>query len=99
MRFTRPGARTSTVGTLRICLHPGGRTDDTDGMSRFQRSLALWRSSWAVLKSDRSLALFPIVSALTSVGMLLVLGLVGWATKGSEPGSGGTHYTATAATF
>jgi hypothetical protein len=68
-------------------------------MSRFQRSVALWRSSWAVLKSDRSLALYPIVSALTSVGVLLVLGLIGWATKGTETGSGGTHYTATAATF
>jgi hypothetical protein len=69
-------------------------------MSRFQRSLALWRSSWAVLKSDRSLALYPIVSALVSVGVLLVLALIGWATKGSEVNAAGhTHYTASAATF
>jgi hypothetical protein len=68
-------------------------------MSRFQRSLALWRSSWAVLKSDRSLAWFPIVSGLASVGALLVLGLIGWATKGSEVNAAGhTHYTASAAT-
>lgn len=68
-------------------------------MSRFQRSLALWRSSWAVLRSDRSLALFPIVSGLASVGTLLVLGLIGWATKGSEINSAGhTHYSASAAT-
>ncbi len=69
-------------------------------MSRFQRSLALWRASWAVLKSDRSLALYPIVSALVSVGIFAVLALIGWATKGSEVNAAGnTHYTATAATF
>ena len=69
-------------------------------MSRFQRSLALWRASWAVLKSDRSLALFPIVSALVSVGIVAVLALIGWATKGSEVNAAGhTQYTASAATF
>ena len=69
-------------------------------MSRFQRSLALARASWSVLKSDRSLALFPIVSALVSIGVLLVLGLIGWATKGSEVNAAGhTEYTASVATF
>jgi len=69
-------------------------------MSRFQRSLALWRASWAVLKSDRSLALYPIVSALVSVGIVAVLALIGWATKGSEVNAAGhTQYTASAATF
>ena len=53
-----------------------------------------------MLRSDRSLALYPIVSGLVSVGLMLVLGLVGWATKGSEvTAAGHTHYTATAATF
>jgi hypothetical protein len=69
-------------------------------MSRFQRSVALLRASWAVLKSDRSLALFPIVSALVSLGVILLLALVGWATKGSEVDAAGhTQYTANAATF
>src|SRR5690242_4023337 len=100
MRLTRPGAHASTDRTLRICLHSAAGTDDTCAMSRFQRSLALGRASWAVLKSDRSLALYPIVSGLVSVGMLLLLGLIGWATKGSEvTAAGQTHYTATAATW
>ena len=69
-------------------------------MSRFQRSLALLRASWAVLKSDRSLALYPIVSALVSIGIVAVLALIGWATKGSEVNAAGhTQYTASAATF
>ncbi len=69
-------------------------------MSRFQRSLALGRASWSVLKSDRTLALYPVFSGLVSVGILIVLGLIGWATKGSEvTSSGTTHYTASAATF
>ena len=83
-----------------MCLHSGGGADDTGVMSRFQRSLALGRASWAVLKSDRSLALYPVFSGLVSVGILIVLGLIGWATKGSEvTASGTTHYTASAATF
>jgi hypothetical protein len=69
-------------------------------MSRFQRSLALGRASWSVLKSDRSLALYPVFSGLVSVGILIVLALVGWATKGSEVNAAGhTQYTASAATF
>lgn len=69
-------------------------------MSRFQRSLALIRASWSVLKSDRSLALFPVYSALVSIAVIGVLGLVGWVTKGSEvTASGGTQYSANAATI
>jgi hypothetical protein len=69
-------------------------------MSRFQRSLALGRASWSVLKSDRSLALYPVFSGLVSVGILIVLALIGWATKGSEvTAAGHTQYTASAATF
>jgi hypothetical protein len=69
-------------------------------MSRFQRSLALGRASWAVLKSDRSLGLFPVLSGLVSIGVVAVLALLGWATKGSEVNAAGhTQYTASAATF
>lgn len=69
-------------------------------MSRFQRSLALAKASWAVLSSDRSLALFPVYSALVSIALAVVLGLVGWATVGSETtASGSTHYTANAMTY
>jgi hypothetical protein len=69
-------------------------------MSRFQRSLALGRASWAVLKSDRSLGLYPVLSGLVSIGILAVLGLIGWVTKGSEVDAAGhTQYTASVATF
>ena len=69
-------------------------------MTRFQRSLALLRSSWSVLRSDRSLALFPVFSALVSLAVIAVLALLGWATKGSEvTASGTTQYTANAATI
>lgn len=69
-------------------------------MSRFQRSLALFRASWAVLKSDRSLVLFPVYSALASIALALVFGLIGWATVGSETTTtGGTHYTTSAVTY
>ncbi|MGZ4676059.1 MAG: DUF6159 family protein [Acidimicrobiia bacterium] len=69
-------------------------------MTRFQRSIALAKASWAVLKSDRSLALFPVYSALVSIAIVAVLAVLGWATKGSEVNAAGhTHYTANAATF
>ncbi len=69
-------------------------------MSRFQRSIALLKASWAVLKSDRSLALFPVCSALASIGVALVLGLLAWATVGTETtATGGTGYTANAMTI
>jgi hypothetical protein len=69
-------------------------------MTRFQRSVALAKASWSVLTSDRSLALFPVYSALASIGVAGVMALLAWVTKSSEPtASGGTHYTASAATI
>ena len=70
-------------------------------MSRFQRTLALARASWAVLKSDRSLALFPIFSALASLALIIVLALLGWVTKGASTtdAAGHTQYSANVATI
>ncbi len=69
-------------------------------MSRFQRTLALARASWAVLKSDRSLALFPVFSAIGSIVLVGVLGLLAWLTKSTgAPNAGHTEYTANVATI
>lgn len=70
-------------------------------MSRYQRTITLAKASWAVLKSDRSLALFPIISALASLGLIVVLALLGWVTKGKavDVSSGHTQYTANVATY
>src|SRR3954452_14302562 len=105
MRFTRPGARTSIGRTLLgIALVEWRqlfrRTDDTEGMTRFQRTIALAKASWAVLKGDRSLALFPILSSVASVAIVAVLALLGWVTKGSTTNAAGhTEYSANAATI
>lgn len=70
-------------------------------MSRFQRTIALAKASWAVLKSDRSLALFPILSAIASIALIIVLAALGWFTKGTgtTDAAGNTQYTANAATI
>ncbi len=70
-------------------------------MSRLQRTMALARASWAVLKSDRSLALFPIFSALGSIVLIGVLALLAWMTKsaGTPDAVGHTDYTANVATI
>ena len=69
-------------------------------MSRFKRTIILAKTSWAVLKSDRSLALFPVLSALASLGIIVVLAVLGWATKGTTTNNlGHTEYTASAATI
>lgn len=67
-------------------------------MSRFQRSMALAKASWSVLKSDRSLALFPVYSALASIVIVAAMALLAWVTKGSETNASGTHYSASAGT-
>lgn len=41
-------------------------------MSRFQTSWEIAKRSWAVLKSDKSLAWFPVLSALASVAVMAV---------------------------
>ena len=43
-------------------------------MSRFQTSWEIAKRSWAVLKSDKTLAWFPVLSAL---GSLVVFGIIG----------------------
>ncbi|MEP6624308.1 MAG: DUF6159 family protein [Acidimicrobiia bacterium] len=69
-------------------------------MTRFQRTIALTKSSWSVLKGDRSLALFPVLSGVVSVAIIVVLALLGWVTKGSTTNAAGnTEYTANAATI
>ena len=69
-------------------------------MTRFQRTIALAKSSWAVLKGDRSLALFPVFSAVASLVLIAGLALLGWATKGTATDvAGNTKYTANAATI
>jgi hypothetical protein len=46
---------------------------DTGGMTRFQTSWEIAKRSWAVLKSDKSLAWFPVLSLLASLGILVVV--------------------------
>jgi hypothetical protein len=43
-------------------------------MSRFQTSWEIAKRSWAVLKSDKTLAWFPVLSALGSLAVFAVLG-------------------------
>ena len=43
-------------------------------MTRFQTSWAIAKRSWAVLKSDKTLAWFPVLSALGSMIVVVVLG-------------------------
>jgi hypothetical protein len=43
-------------------------------MSRFQTSWAIAKRSWAVLKSDKTLAWFPVLSALGSLVVFAVIG-------------------------
>jgi hypothetical protein len=69
-------------------------------MSRFQRSIALAKASWSVLRSDRSIAWFPVLSGVTSVLVVALLGLIGFVTADeTTTASGSTHYSASVATF
>src|SRR4051794_41843025 len=43
-------------------------------MSRFQTSWEIAKRSWAVLRADKTLAWFPVLSAL---GSLVVFGIIG----------------------
>ena len=72
MRLTRPGARTRP----RTVTHAVGRLDgrdirvstsarcETGSMGRIQDSWYLAKLSWRVLRSDRTLAVFPVLSAV-----------------------------------
>ena len=69
-------------------------------MGRIQRSITLAKSSWSVLKSERSLALFPVFSAVVSIVVLGVLLAIGWFTLGTETDIHGNESpAANAATF
>jgi hypothetical protein len=59
-------------------------------MNRFQRSLALLRTSWSVLRVERQLLLMPVCSAIVSLLAAGVLALAALATLGREAGVDGT---------
>lgn len=69
-------------------------------MSRFQRSIALARASWGVLRSDRSLALFPVISFFANLLVVGAIALLLWATVGTTTNAAGnTEYTPSAVTI
>lgn len=51
-----------------------------DMMDRFMRSCQLVKASWDVLRSDRELVLFPILSILATASVLLMWGMLIWGT-------------------
>jgi hypothetical protein len=66
---------------------------DNDGMTRIQRSWALAKASWGVLKSEKGLAWLPVLSFLGSVVVIALFSLAVWATLGKDTGVDGTdHY-------
>jgi hypothetical protein len=74
----------------RLRLQSGGDIADTGGMTRFQTSWEIAKRSWAVLKSDKTLAWFPVLSFLASIavfavfaGLVAAIGLDSGATKDS----------------
>src|SRR5262249_17328541 len=78
MRLTRPGPRPSrpSVGSARanIAGSTVARREKVMPVGRIQRSWYLGKLSWRVLRSDRTLAVFPV---LTAVGALVVLAFFG----------------------
>jgi hypothetical protein len=62
-------------------------------MTRIQRSWALAKASWGVLKSEKGLAWLPVLSFLGSVVVIALFSLAVWATLGKDTGIDGTdHY-------
>ncbi|MFN8050996.1 MAG: DUF6159 family protein [Acidimicrobiales bacterium] len=47
-------------------------------MGRFQRSISLFKSSWAVVRTDRELLLLPVVSALVSLVVMASFAVPAW---------------------
>ncbi|MEK7538432.1 MAG: DUF6159 family protein [Patescibacteria group bacterium] len=45
-------------------------------MGKFATSLAIVRQSWAILKQDKEIMLFPVVSAITTGVALCIMGLI-----------------------
>jgi hypothetical protein len=64
-------------------------------MTRIQRSWALAKASWAVLKSEKGLAWLPVLSFLGSAVVVGLLGVAVWATLGKDTGLDGTETTTT----
>ena len=56
-------------------------------MGRIQRSWYLGKLSWRVLRSDRTLAVFPVLTAVGALIVLLVFGGLIWATGIDDSGS------------
>lgn len=56
----------------------------------FQRSWDLFKASWAVLRDDKALAIFPVISALAELVILATFGGLVWATLIND-GNGGHH--------
>lgn len=73
---------------------------DNPGMTRMQRSWALAKSSWAVLRSEKGLAWFPVLSFLGSMLISGIFALAVWATLGKDTGlNGQDQYTTNIATW
>lgn len=69
-------------------------------MNRMQRSWALAKSSWAVLKSEKALLWLPVLSFLFSAIVVAVFALAAWATLGKETGLNRDHeYSANVVTY
>jgi Family of unknown function (DUF6159) len=69
-------------------------------MTRMQRSWALAKSSWAVLKSEKGLAWFPVLSFLASLLIAGIFALAVWATLGKDTGlNGQDQYSTNIATW
>lgn len=69
-------------------------------MTRIQRSWALAKASWAVLKSEKGLLWLPVLSFIGSVIVVGILGLAVWATLGKDTGlDGKDQYSANVITY
>jgi Family of unknown function (DUF6159) len=69
-------------------------------MGRFERSMNLAKASWVVLKGERELAWFPVLSMVTSLAVAGVFALGIWATIGKETGvDGQVSHSPNVATF
>jgi Family of unknown function (DUF6159) len=70
------------------------------GMTRMQRSWALAKSSWAVLKSEKGLLWLPVLSFLFSAVVVGIFAVAVWATLGKDTGlNGDTEYSANVVTY
>lgn len=73
---------------------------DTCPMTRMQRSWALAKSSWAVLKSEKGLLWLPVLSFIGSAVVVGIFALAVWATLGKDTGlNGDTEYHANVVTY